>query len=98
MDKERVKNCKWLSEIYAEAAKTGREFQFFDGTSWCRPRLYPSINSRPENWRLEPVKPRVGVIKVPVINGMAPGYKEVPAIELIDGVKEALDKAGIDYE
>ena len=57
MNKDEYKaKCQWLSDFYAEAAKTGREMQVNGYGCWldCNNGHSPSLCSIPENWRLKP--------------------------------------------
>ena len=65
MNKDEYKaKCQWLSDFYAEAAKTGREMQVNGYGCWldCNNGHSPSLCSIPENWRLKPEPQKAWVV------------------------------------
>ena len=71
MNKDEYKaKCQWLSEFYAEAAKTGRWMQYYSSEkTWVRSDWGPTMESRPDDWRLKPEPQKAWVVWVACNNG-----------------------------
>lgn len=54
--------CRWLANLYGEAAKTGRAIQYAAAEKWVTADEGPSLSCRIEDYRIEPEPPKAWVV------------------------------------